>query len=339
MTRITHSLKLTSLALLFGACGDRILPDLNQGGTTEPTLQSVIDPSDIILVAGGNTTRSTSPFPSHTIASFDQSTGVRKELLYTADSTEYLWGARVNTEKNKLVFTLDGSSDYLAALEPVTLSKGVFLISALLSGTTMRALAKLSDDSWLIAEATNSVEKFDSSLTNVSANGFRITTGLTQASRIRPISGDRFMIFQPAHTDDRPRVYANANAAGPTSVGLGLSCVNNCDIQDGVELPNGNFIFSVTNAAYNSLLITNSAFAVIGQFFKDELNLPGPGIMALLDNNYLLVCTTLNGNCERILINGNTGTLASPSPFIFHPVYSRNVTDIEVIPEDFNGDQ
>jgi len=325
---------LFAFLLLLSSCGERILPTLGDGAEEDTGLPTYFETGDIILVAGGDVNRSTSPYPSHKISSFDPSTGSLKEELYSADSTELLWGAHITSDQRALAFTIDGPTDYVATLDPVSLGKGAMIITAL-SGATMRALVNIADGSWLVAEARNAIEKFNSSYANQTGNGFRMTSNLGYVNRIRAISGDRFMILQSQNGDDRPRVFNNANASSATVVNLGLSCGNNCDIHDVVELPDGRFVFSVMNSSYNSLLITNSSFVVQGELFKDEVNLPGPATMALIDTNNLLVCTYLNGNCEKITVSGNTGSISPISPFISHPIYSRNITDIVVVPEGF----
>ncbi len=332
----SHLITIVACAFLC-SCGERILPnlDLPVEETTPEATQTVYEAGDIILVAGGSVVRSTSPFPPHTIASFNPTTGALKEVLYTADSTELLWGAQITPDNQSLVFTVDGSIDHIASLDPITLSKGVYLLDATMSGATVRSLALLPDDSWLIAEARNAIEKYDSNLANLTGSGFRLTTSMNYINRILPVSSDRFMVFQSAHTDDRPLLYSNSNASSATVINLGLTCANNCDIHDAVELPNGNFVFSVMNASYNSLILTNSSFVVQGQFFKDEIALPGPSTMKLLDASTILVCTFLSGVCEKVIVNGNTGSLATTGTFINHPVYSRNITDIVVVPENF----
>jgi len=310
------------LVFLSVSCGDDAFlyeDGLTQGGS------GAVQSGDIIVVSGGNTASTTSPFPLHKIALFS-SDGEMKQFLAESTGGSYYFGADFSADGSSLYYTVD-NSDRVDSVDLLSLSSSTYLLDANLTGNSVRSMATLSDGSIVVAESTTSIEKYDSSKTRVTTN-FPITVTASITS-IKTISSGRFVVLFSGGTDN-PRIYNNAGTLQGTI--SGLSCGANCDVYDIAELSDGRFVVSVQNATYQSLELFNSSFTHVGQLYKDATVLYNPGPLAELANGNIIACSLAFNTCEELAVSGNTASRVGSVPLISNVAAVRQPTKVLVVP-------
>lgn len=319
------SLWFATLLTLTG-CGQKaFLPDIEALVANNTSITS----GDILIVSGGTTARTATPFPLHMITAFG-SNGAFKKVVRTASSTEFYMGAALSFDLTRLLYTVDTTDRVESvSLNDVT-NYGNHIIDGNLTGTTLRAVAVLSDGGTIVAESTTSIEKYNASGTRVTTN-FPITL-TANIMKLRKISGGRFVALTTGGTPDSPRIYNDAGVLQSTVSLAGLACTTNCDPSDIVELADGRFVIAVQAAASNSLELYSSTFTYIGQLYKDTNVLQTISAIAQTSDGDLVACSTAFNTCEKIQINGSTGVRVGTSAFIGDASLIRQPTDIVVIP-------
>jgi hypothetical protein len=279
---------------------------------------------DIIVVSGGTVASTTTPFPLHKVALFN-SEGVFKRFLYEGRSGELLYGGAIDSVTNDFIFVVD-TVDRVDKIDLNSFQRISMLIDANLNGTTVHAIASLSDGSVVIAESPTSIEKF--SAAGVRAAAPYPLTIPTAINNIKTISGDRYVVTFTTNPD-APRVYNNAGtlvATFPTT----SPCTINCDPFDVAELPDGRFV--VNSRVTHGLYLYSSTFTYVGVLYLDTNILNSPSGMAVLANGNLLVCGTSFNTCEEFSISGNTATKVGVSALINNISAVRQPQSVMVIP-------
>lgn len=307
------------------SCGDKeFLEDaLNDRSTNGIDIVS----GDILIVAGGNTLRTNSPYPLHEIHVFSKD-ALYKGQLFRATDTEYLMGITLNPLGTGILFTID-SVDRVGSLlftEQDFLTD--YILDPSLGGNTMRTLAVLSDGGTVVAESTNSIEKFDS-------NGVRVTTNYpftvsATIQKIRTISGGRYAIMYTGGNDSVS--IRNNDGTVNTTVASGLPCNTNCDPSGLLELPDGRFLISYQINSVEGIVLYSSTFVRIGTFFQNTTVLQNITAMTLMDNGDVLACSASFNVCERLAFNGDVGVRVGTSAFIDEASRVRQPTDVLVVP-------
>ena len=315
-------LLILSLSFLTFSCNDQANLLVAASGT------SGVDSGDIIVVSGGTVNRSTTPFPLHRIALFSR-TGNFKRFLYEApNATEFLWGAGIDPVTNELIF----GSDNIDRTQKIDLASQQLLPDvqdANLSGTTIRAVAVLSDSSRIVAESPTLIEKY-------SAAGVRATapfplTITTAINGLKAISGNRWVVTFNG-TNDQPRVYNNAGTLAGTFASAVGFCTTNCDPFEVEELSDGRFLMTSQLANNGAVFLYNSNFTFVGRAFQNLEILRTPSSITTLSNgNYLVCCTTYN-TCEELSLSGNTLTRVGNQSLIANPSLVRQPTKVIVVP-------
>ncbi|MBS1963469.1 MAG: hypothetical protein JST04_14735 [Bdellovibrionales bacterium] len=311
-----------------------LLPACGQKKFLSDVLRSTVGATsgDVLVLSGGTVARTATPFPLHQIADF-YSDGTFKSVLRSVSSTEFMMGMSFDfSNPDRLLYTVDTTD----RVERLSLSSptiyGNRIIDANLSGNTMRALASLSDGGTVVAESTTSIEKYDGSDPAV-----RVTTNFpitltANIMKLRKISGDRFVAVTTGGTPDSPRVYTNSGVLSTTISLAATSCTTNCDPSDVLELSDGRFLVSTTNASGNAIELFSSSFAYVGQFFKDTTVLQGISALAQMGDGSIVACSTTFNTCEKIQIVGNTGVRVGSHAFIDAASVMRQPTDVLVVP-------
>jgi hypothetical protein len=313
-----------TLAVLCFSCGDGVF--LDEALELPPAVTGYFESGDIIIVSGGSVARTATPYPLHTITQWS-SGGEFKRTLSTSPSTaSYYYGVDFAPDGTNLFFTIE-NVDRVDKVNTSDLVVTTHVLDVNLSGTTMRAIAALSDGGVVVAESTTSIEKFDVNQARVATN-FPIVVGAT-ITQIKRISGDRFAVMATGNPD-YPRIYNNDGTAVTTLTGLG--CTTNCDPYDIVELADGRFVVSVQNTGYHSLELFDSNFNYIGEFYKDSSVLLFPGAMDLLANGDIVVCSTILNTCEQITVSGDTGSRVGTKALIGDASLMRQPVSIRVVP-------
>ncbi len=310
------------------SCSDNVI--LNEALITNETVATPVSGNvtsgDIFIVSGGAVASTASPYPIHSITQWSAAGAFIRTIALAPSVSTYYYGLDLNVAGTELFYTVD-TVDRIEKVDLSTLVTTTHILDAGLTGTTMRAMAVLSDGSVVAAESTTSVEKFGSDLVRVTAN-FPITLTATINS-IKRISGNRFVILTSGGVDT-PKVYNNDGTAVTTLTGLG--CGNNCDPYDIVELTDGRFVVSYQLAAYQSLELFNSSFTYVGQLYKSSSDLLMPGALALLNNGNILACTSALNTCEEISVSGNTGSRVGTRALISDASLMRQPVSVVVAP-------
>lgn len=290
-----------------------------------------ITSGDILVLSGGTVSRSTSPFPLHQISDF-YSDGTFKSVVRSVSSTELMMGMALGANPNELLYTVD-TTDRVEKLQiGLPTAVGNHIIDANLSGTSLRAIATLSDNGTVVAESTTVIEKYDGSNPPV-----RVTTNFpitltANIMKLRRISGGRFAAVTTGGTPDSPRIYNNDGTLATTVSLAGLACTTNCDPSDILELSDGRFLVAVQAAALNSIEMYSSNFVYIGQFFRDTTILQGISALAQAHDGNVIACNTSFNTCEKLQITGNTGVRVGSRAFIDAASVMRQPTDVLVAP-------
>jgi hypothetical protein len=237
--------------------------------------------------------------------------------------------AAMSPDLSNILYAVDTTDRVERVKVSDTTNYGNYLIDAQLGGTTLRALASLSDGGTIVAESTTVIEKYDSTGTRVTTN-FPITL-TANIMKLRKISGDRFVAITTGGAPDSPRVYSNAGTL-QTTVTLGLSCGTNCDPSDILELSDGRFVVAVQAAALHSLELYSSSFTYIGQLYRNTSLLQTISSIAQASDGDVIACSTGFNTCEKIQIVGSTGVRVGTTAFIDSASIMRQPTDVLVIP-------
>lgn len=314
---------LTLLLVLSASCGEQaFLEDAVNAS------KIFIESSDIIIVSGGTVAQTSSPYPLHQIHVYANS-GVYKGMLYKESSeTSFLMGAAINSSRTGLLYTIENIDrvDEINFSTQDTPKKHI--LDANLSGTTLRAIATLSDGSNLIAESTTSIEKYDH-------NGIRVTTNFpivvsANIMKVRALSGNRFALVYTGGNDSVS--IRNNDGTAVTTITSGLACGTNCDPTDIVELPDGRFVVSYNVANVMGLYLYSSSFSLVGTLYANTSVINSVSSMATLSNGDILACSSTLNVCERFSISGNTASRVGSSSFISDAGRVRQPTDVVVVP-------
>ncbi len=322
-SRVRFVASLLSLGILLSSCGDDTF--LDEALRVDEAFR-YFNSGDVIIVSGGAVATTTAPYPLHMITQWSKDGEYIRTLAETTAAATYLYATDINPEATSIFYSVE-NADRIERIDMSTLITTTHIIDPQLTGTTVRGVASLSDGGTVVAESTTIVEKFDANQVRVTTN-FPITVTAT-IQHLKRISGDRFVLLFNGGVDN-PRVYSNEGVllhsiAGP-------ACAANCDPNDIVELPDGRFVVSYNIASLNSLEIFDSSFNHLGQLLRNTTILPTPGALAVLENGDVLACTTVLNTCERIAIDGITGSRVGTSAFIGDASRIRQPTSVQVVP-------
>jgi hypothetical protein len=203
------------------------------------------------------------------------------------------------------------------------------ILEANLSGTTIRAVAVLSDGSRLIAESPTVIEKY--SAAGVRAGAPFPLTIPTAINDIKRISSNRWIVVFNG-TTDQPRVYNNAGTLVGTFASAVGFCTTNCDPYEVEELSDGRFLVTSQLANAGAVFLYNANFSFVGRAYQnlDLLRTPS-SITTLKNGNYLVCCMTYN-TCEELSLSGNTLTRVGNQSLIANPSLVRQPTKAIVVP-------
>jgi hypothetical protein len=321
-----------SIIYALGLIATLVLSGCGQSKFLSEVLKSTagITSGDILIVSGGTSLRTVAPYPLHQIADF-YSDGTFKSLIRVASSTELMMGMALASDPTELLYTIDTTDrvEKLSLASPTLIQNHI--IDANLNGTTLRAIASLSDGGTIVAESTTSIEKYDGSSTPV-----RVTTNFpivltANIMKLRKISGNRFAAITTGGAPDSPRIYNNDGTLA-TTIALGLSCTTNCDPSDILELSDGRFLVAIQAVALNSIEMYSANFTYIGRFFSDPTILQGISALTQMTDGTVLACNTTFNTCEKIQIMGNSGVRVGSHAFIDAASVMRQPTDALVAP-------
>jgi hypothetical protein len=305
------------------SCSDNVILEEALRSTTSAYVQS----GDIFIVSGGNVSSAATPYPIHNVTQWSkEGVFIRTIAASPTNTTTFYFGLDLNPAGTHLYHTVE-AVDRVEEVDLSTLVTTTQLIDANLTGATLRAMAVLSDGSFVVAESTTSIEKYTSAGVRVTTN-FPLTV-TANVNSIQRISGDRFVVLISGNPDN-PRVYNNDGTLATTI--SGPSCTTNCDPYDIVELPDGRFVVSLQNTTFHSLELFSSTFVHVGQLYRNTAEMITPGALAVLENGNIIVCSTALNTCEQIAISGNTGTRVGTSAFISNASLMRQPTAVVVAP-------
>jgi hypothetical protein len=148
-------------------------------------------------------------------------------------------------------------------------------------------------------------------------------------TKVRRISGDRFVIMTTGGTPDSPRVYSNAGVL-QTTITMNLSCGASCDPVEILELTDGRFLIS--NAVNQSLELYSADFVRIGTFYRNLSVLQYVYGMTQMADGSVLACAYVLSTCEKLQIVGDVGVRVGSKAFIDQAARMRVPYDVLVVP-------
>jgi hypothetical protein len=306
--RLNKSCLLIATTMLL-SCGDDEF--LNTTLSDQDATNIEVESGDILILSGGTVARAVTPFPLHEINVFS-SAGEFKGLLFRARSTEFLMGMSLNNTASGINFTIDTVDRVANLLFTDNTLVGNHILDGNLTGTTLRAVATLSDGGTVVAESTTTIEKFDADGNRVAVN-FPITV-TANIMKVRAISNNRFVTLFNGGNDSP--VVRNNDGTLSLTVASGLPCGTNCDPSDIIELSDGRFVIAYQIATAQGLELYSSNFVRIGTLFRDTNILQGISTLSLLEGDDILACSTSFNVCERLTISGNVANRLGSSTFI-----------------------